>query len=324
MFLVAYVVALQVSEQCYGNAADLSSVAEVCPAWDPMQGGCQIQDVHGRRLMQLDSFVTRLARQHMDHGSNHGRSEAHPDKHSRSEDDDQSSREDQLEGNLKLDNNGRNLMSKRPPPRDITSEERSGRKDHRDPDGKHRPSRSSAKKGNDASKAPEQFHMMALRPASTRSSRSASIPHDKAAHALAEGSHAESKASTSSKTKSPHHDANPMHQERSTAHAHSRHAHAGPELEERDSLNAKSVKKTKASETEFENDDKAEVPTTRHQLHAQEHKASRRKKAKSHSLLNPAIMTVMFLMSAPAGMLLIAFGSLLWAKSHGDVSMGGS
>jgi hypothetical protein len=85
---------------------------------------------------------------------------------------------------------------------------------------------------------------------------------------------------------------------------------------------AKPLAKLKAEDSDLEEDEDEEAFSSRHQLHSRVQKASHKKK-ESHSLLNPAIMTVMFLMSAPAGMLLLAFGSLLLAKIHGDSSMGG-
>jgi hypothetical protein len=123
--------------------------------------------------------------------------------------------------------------------------------------------------------------------------------------------------------------AKPTHEERSSPQRHA--GHPSKENAKQHVGNAaitvkaaKPLAKLKAEDSDLkedgEEDDEASI--SRHQLHTRAQKASHKKK-ESHSLLNPAIMTVMFLMSAPAGMLLLAFGSLLLAKIHGDSSMGG-
>lgn len=74
---------------------------------------------------------------------------------------------------------------------------------------------------------------------------------------------------------------------------------------------AKSKKKQKSEDMEEEQEDMEE-----------EEEAEVQQKSKAGTLFNPVIMSVVVLMSAPAGILLLGFGIFLWAKSQEDASMG--
>jgi len=338
MFLVACVVTFQLAKLSFGEAS-VFLPEYYCSAWsDEDRGGnCsptvsrEMHDVHGSRLMQLESFVTRLARQQADSERKPRYAEAISGKHGSPAGGRESKDASMLEGDREL-----GTKSHKTPPKQLSSTDSASRNAHResaDPAGHHgHASDNAASRAlRPSSEATENVHLMALRPASAPGGTNAHHA-EKVEHAHSERSHdKEPKASTLEKTKMSQNAAKPTHDERSSPQRHAVHPskedmdqHAGKAPNSPHAKialkGAKPLAKLKAEDSDLEEDE--EASSSRHQLHSRVQKASHKKK-ESHSLLNPAIMTVMFLMSAPAGMLLLAFGSLLLAKIHGDSSMGG-
>lgn len=319
MFLVALVAAFQLCIQCFGEA-DLFSLEESCSAWSDGDAGerCSAQvstdmlDAHGRRLMQMESFVTRLARQEVDSESKPVR-EAAPGSHSRSKHAAQGSSDDAgLEEGSHAKKKSHNVLSRKSPSSDSTLKERTHSGSHHS--------------GTTAESKAEHYNLMALRHAAAPGAQSATAP---ALHGA---------------QKSSPHAEKPTHHDRSSPKEQAGHHEAGDgkhdaeknhdSSDDKKSPKAKTGRKSKASDSEEddeedeneddEDEEDEDDEDSGTELNSRVQKASHSRKEKSSaSLLNPAIATVMFLMSAPAGMLLVAFGSLLWAKSHGDATMGG-
>jgi hypothetical protein len=260
--------------------------------------------------MQVESFVTRLARQQVDSDHKPGRNE---EKKSSKVTPRQLSLVStaSTEGIVREQNHNHDSTSSLGPGKKTTHSEKQTEVLERAEEVLER--------------AEEDYHhMIALQVA-------AESPHnEKHGHSLAKDRHAHSTPKRSDSEKA--HAARTMHQGSSgqtrTAHPNKGNLkhHPKKKADSPDTKNANTeLKHRKAGKHKKEDDDEYFT----HRLHARVQKKSHKKrethkkKEKSHSLLNPAILTVMFLMSAPAGMLLLAFGSLLWAKSHHDASMGG-